>query len=223
MQQQVRNEGFTSSLGVATSARRAARWQLSCSHVSEPVATQATCHGGEFVPKQATTTGMRLVNRRTWRRGFHRRRRKLDRQPLPRRCRFYLHGGSGPATNRSQQCHFMSDKKAMERAAEDRRDGKAATTQAGEFAEIPHLRSSTHGAQCRRRGDARRRPRRRSSAKGRATASAASPKRQAQSAAAKRTAGARSAAVCRAARTKGPLGRSAAARKAARTRAHSSH
>jgi len=91
---------------------------------------------------------MRLVNRRTWRGGFQRRRRKPDRQPFPHRCKFYLHGGSGPATNRSRQRHVMSDKKTMERAAEDWREGKAATTQGGEFVreEIDPIRSCKHGA-----------------------------------------------------------------------------
>src|SRR5712675_623715 len=42
----------------------------------------------------------------------------------------------------------MPDRKTMERAAEDKREGKAPTTQAGEFIreEIHHIREGKHGA-----------------------------------------------------------------------------
>jgi uncharacterized protein DUF6496 len=42
----------------------------------------------------------------------------------------------------------MPDRKTMERAAEDKREGKAPTTQAGEFVreEIHHIREGKHGA-----------------------------------------------------------------------------
>src|SRR5437867_6169613 len=43
----------------------------------------------------------------------------------------------------------MPDRKTMERAAEDKREGKAPTTQAGEFVreEMHHIREGKHGAQ----------------------------------------------------------------------------
>ena len=42
----------------------------------------------------------------------------------------------------------MPDRKTMERAAEDKREGKAPTTQAGEFVreEMEHIREGKHGA-----------------------------------------------------------------------------
>src|SRR5215216_2217931 len=42
----------------------------------------------------------------------------------------------------------MPEKKTLERAAKDKREGKAATTQAGEFVreEIEHIREGKHGA-----------------------------------------------------------------------------
>ena len=42
----------------------------------------------------------------------------------------------------------MPDKKTLERAAKDKREGKAPTTQAGEFVreEIEHIRQGKHGA-----------------------------------------------------------------------------
>src|SRR5437868_14876113 len=42
----------------------------------------------------------------------------------------------------------MPEKKTMERAREDRREGKAPTTQAGEFVreELHHIREGKHGA-----------------------------------------------------------------------------
>jgi hypothetical protein len=46
----------------------------------------------------------------------------------------------------------MPDRKIMERAAEDKREGKAPTTQAGEFVrdEMHHIREGKHGAQSTR-------------------------------------------------------------------------
>jgi len=43
----------------------------------------------------------------------------------------------------------MPDRKTMERAAEDKREGKAPSTQAGEFVreEMHHIREGKHGAQ----------------------------------------------------------------------------
>jgi hypothetical protein len=43
----------------------------------------------------------------------------------------------------------MPDRKTMQRAAEDKREGKAPTTQAGEFVreEMHHIREGKHGAQ----------------------------------------------------------------------------
>jgi hypothetical protein len=43
---------------------------------------------------------------------------------------------------------FMPDKKTLERAARDKREGKAASTQAGEFVreEMEHIREGKHGA-----------------------------------------------------------------------------
>ncbi|HVF62522.1 MAG TPA: DUF6496 domain-containing protein [Casimicrobiaceae bacterium] len=46
----------------------------------------------------------------------------------------------------------MPDKKTLERAAKDKREGKAPTTQAGEFVreEIEHIREGKHGARSTR-------------------------------------------------------------------------
>jgi hypothetical protein len=49
----------------------------------------------------------------------------------------------------SSACSFgMPEKKTLERAAQDKREGKAASTQAGEFVreEIDHIREGKHGA-----------------------------------------------------------------------------
>jgi uncharacterized protein DUF6496 len=161
----------------------------------------------------------------------------------------------------------MPEKKTVERARRAKREGKAPTTQAGEFVreEIHHVREGKHGARspeqaiaiglskARRAGvkvpppekgeasektresarralkagekGAKRKP---SPTRSRATSkalkgegkSAASPKKLAEhahAAAERRTAGERSAAAKKAARTKGPAARSAAAKKAART------
>src|SRR5262245_31648646 len=164
----------------------------------------------------------------------------------------------------------MPEKETLERAERDRREGKAPTTQAGEFIreEMHHIREGKHGARSTKQAIAiglskarragvelpppakgttsektrrsaerayarghgappRSRPsRRRSKATLRALKrephSAASHKalaRQAHRAASRRSAAQRSAAAKKAARTKGPDERSAAAKKAARTRA----
>ncbi len=166
----------------------------------------------------------------------------------------------------------MPEKQTLERAKRDKRQGKAASTQAGEFVkeEMDHIREGKHGARsakqaiaiglskARRSGvelkppsggsrSVRKRaardyarghgaPAKRKSTAKRAAASTKALKResksaashralakQAHSAAARRPASSRSAAARKAVRTKGPAERSAAARKAARTRqAHAS-
>ena len=163
----------------------------------------------------------------------------------------------------------MPEKETMRRAAADRRAGKSASTQAGEFVreEMHHIREGKHGARSTKqaiaiglskarragvplkapkKGEAPKRTResaRRAVAAGRSGRgkhpsttrsratraalrregrSAASPRslaRQAHSAAMKRSHKQRSTSAQRAMRTKGAAGRSAAARKAARTRA----
>lgn len=162
----------------------------------------------------------------------------------------------------------MPEKKTIERAKRDKREGKAPTTQAGEFVreEIEHIREGQHGARsaaqaiaiglskARRagvklpppeKGEASEKTRRGaqralkagekpqakvSPKRSRATTtalkregkSAASPKalsQHAKAAAKERTASERSAAARKAVRTKGPAERSEAAKKAARTRA----
>jgi hypothetical protein len=144
----------------------------------------------------------------------------------------------------------MPEKKSLERVRRDRRQGKSASTQAGEFVheEIHHVREGKHGARstkqaiaiglskARRAGvrlppprkgkasaatrrkaaqDVAKAPRRRSSA-ARSRASLRRLRREGRSAASK-TALARQARSS--ARKRGPAARSAAARKAARTRA----
>ena len=162
----------------------------------------------------------------------------------------------------------MPERETMERAREDAREGKAPTTQAGEFVreEIHHIREGKHGARspeqaiaiglskARRAGvklpppaKGKAKPKTRESAKravkkaragakrksptrsraikkvlkreGRAAASPQALARHAKTALRRRTAAQRSAAARKAAKTKGPRGRAAAARKAARTRA----
>ena len=163
----------------------------------------------------------------------------------------------------------MPDKQTLERARRDRRQGKAASTQAGEFVkeELDHIRQGKHGARSARQAiaiglsKARRAgvnlpppgkgkssertrksaardyarghgaPARRKSTAKRSRASARALRRegtnaashralakQASGAARRRTRGERSAAARKAIRTKGPAERSMAARKAARTR-----
>ncbi len=168
----------------------------------------------------------------------------------------------------------MPEKQTIGRARNDKRQGKAASTQAGEFVreEIDHIREGKHGARsakqaiaiglskARRAGvnlkppkkgatsektrksaarayarghgaPARAKP---SAKRSRATTqalkreghAAASPRalaKQAHSAAGRRTSSQRSATAKLAVRTKGPTERSAAARKAARTREMHSH
>lgn len=164
----------------------------------------------------------------------------------------------------------MPEKRTIERARQDKREGKAASTQAGEFVreEMHHIREGKHGARSAKqaiaiglskarragvdlappgKGEASEKtrksaqrayarghgepPRRPPSAKrsravekalkreGHSAASHAALSRQAHQAAGNRTASERSAAAKKAARTKGPAERSAAAKKAARTRA----
>jgi hypothetical protein len=166
----------------------------------------------------------------------------------------------------------MPEKQTLERARQDKREGKAPTTQAGEFIreEMHHIREGKHGARspqqaiaiglskARRsgvdlpppqKGKASAKTRKsaerdyerghgaashgKTSAKrsraiskalkreGHGAASHAALSRHAHAAAAGHTASERSAAAKKAARTKGPTERSAAARKAARTRAKS--
>src|SRR6266850_1710646 len=49
---------------------------------------------------------------------------------------------------RSSEEVFMPEKRTLERAKKDKREGKAPTTQAGEFVheEIEHIRQGKHGA-----------------------------------------------------------------------------
>jgi hypothetical protein len=163
----------------------------------------------------------------------------------------------------------MPEKRTLQRARRDKRQGKAPTTQAGEFIreEMEHIREGKHGARSAKQAiaiglsKARRAgvnlrppekgtvpektrksaarayalghgaaPRRKSTAKrsraavralereGRSAASHQALARQAHSAARRRTKTQRSAAAKKAVRTKGPAERSAAAKKAARTR-----
>jgi len=168
----------------------------------------------------------------------------------------------------------MPEKQTVERARRDKRQGKAASTQAGEFVkeELDHIREGKHGARSARqaiaiglskarragvelpppgRGKSSERtrksaardyarghgaPARRKSTAKRSRASSQALKRegsgaashralakQASGAARRRTRGERSAAARRAVRTKGAVERSRAAKKAARTReAHAS-
>jgi hypothetical protein len=164
----------------------------------------------------------------------------------------------------------MADRKTLERAEQDRREGKAPSTQAGEFVreEMEHIREGKHGARSTKQAiaiglsKARRagvklpppkkgtvsektrrgaklaeeageqghqrvsptRSRAISRALGREGHTAATKSalaKQARSAASRRTAAERSTAAKKAVRTKGPVALSAAARKAARTRARS--
>jgi hypothetical protein len=165
----------------------------------------------------------------------------------------------------------MPEKKTIERAKRDKREGKAPTTQAGEFVreEVEHIRKGEHGARsaaqaiaiglskARRAGvklpppekgeasektrrnakralEAGEKPQAKVSAKrsratmtalkreGQAAVSETALSRHAKAAAKERTASERSAAARKAVRTKGPAERSQAAQKAARTRARHS-
>jgi hypothetical protein len=146
----------------------------------------------------------------------------------------------------------MPEKETLERARRDKRQGKSASTQAGEFVreEIHHVREGKHGARSAKqaiaiglskarragvalpppkKGKAPARVRRRASkdlAKGRRAHAKASPGRSRGATRKLKKAGRRAAsplALSRqahaSARKRGPAARSAAARKAARTRA----
>ena len=163
----------------------------------------------------------------------------------------------------------MPERKTIERARKDKREGKSPSTQAGEFVreEMHHIREGKHGARSTKqaiaiglskarragvklnapkkgtassrtrrqasrdvakgRSGTRRRPSRTRSravrqalkGEGHAAASHRSLAKQAHASARRRSARQRSAAARKAVRTKGPRERSAAARKAARTRA----
>ena len=131
----------------------------------------------------------------------------------------------------------MPDQETLERAEQDKREGKSPGTQAGEFVreEIHHVREGKHGARntkqaiaiglskARRAGKTAspRRSRamlRRLKREGRSAASRQALARQARSSARQRGPMARKRAAQKAVRTKGPKVRRAAARKAARTR-----
>ena len=161
----------------------------------------------------------------------------------------------------------MPDKATLERAKKDKREGKAPSTQAGEFVreEIEHIREGKHGARSAKQaiaiglskarragvdlpppekgatrqsaasayragqeGDHKVSPARSRAAtralkrEGHAAASKTALSRHAHAAAADKTAADRSAAARKAVKTKGAAKRSAAAHKAARTRARTS-
>jgi hypothetical protein len=165
----------------------------------------------------------------------------------------------------------MPERQTIRRAERDKREGKSASTQAGEFVreEIEHIREGKHGARSAKQAiaiglsKARRagiklavpgkgkvaestrkqaardekagaakkavsRTRSQATSKalkreGSAAASKLALSRQAHAAARKRSAAQRSAAAKKASRTKGARGRSAAAKKAARTREARTH
>jgi hypothetical protein len=133
----------------------------------------------------------------------------------------------------------MPEKKTLERARQDRREGKAPSTQAGEFIreQIDHIRAGKHGARSTKQAiaiglsEARRAgvdlpPPAKGKTSERTRKSAASHRAlsaQARSAAGARSASERSAAAMKAVKTKGAAQRSAAARKAARTRELHAH
>jgi hypothetical protein len=127
----------------------------------------------------------------------------------------------------------MPEEETLERAREDRRKGKSASTQAGEFVreEIHHVRQGKHGARstkqaiaiglskARRAGVKLRAPAKgKSSARTRRSAEQALASGQAKQAAKGRTASERSASARKASATKGTTGRRTAAQKAAATR-----
>jgi len=175
-----------------------------------------------------------------------------------------------PADNDLAGESIMPEKKTIEKAREDKREGKSASTQAGEFVreEMHHIRGGKHGARSTKQAiaiglskarqagvdlpppekgktsehtrksaerayarghgaPAKRKPSaKRSRAihkalehEGKSAASHAALSRQAHSAARQRTASERSAAAKKAVRTKGHAAMSRAAHKAARTRA----
>jgi hypothetical protein len=145
----------------------------------------------------------------------------------------------------------MPEKETVERARRDRRQGKAPSTQAGEFVheEIEHVREGKHGARSTkqaiaiglskaRRAGVKLPPPKRGKASTRKSAASASRGRSGRQASPRRARAVRKAlkrephraasrkALSRqarsAARTRSSASRSAAARKAARTRARSS-
>jgi hypothetical protein len=136
----------------------------------------------------------------------------------------------------------MPEKRTIERARKDKREGKAPSTQAGEFVreEIEHVREGKHGARSTKQAIAiglskARRAGVKLPAKGKAAKKAATTTRSRKKPSAKRSRAARTAlkreghsaaskkALSRQARTaarkRSASSRSAAARKAARTRA----
>jgi len=127
----------------------------------------------------------------------------------------------------------MPEKKTQDRARADKRAGKSASTQAGEYVheEIEQVREGKHGARSAKQAIAIGLSKaRRAGVKApvKKTASKATKKKAAQDTAAshrkgaaKKTSAKRSTAAKKAARTKGPAVRKAAAKKAARKRAAS--
>ncbi|MCU7551201.1 DNA-binding protein [Chitinophagaceae bacterium LB-8] len=111
----------------------------------------------------------------------------------------------------------MPEKKTIRAAQRAKREGKAPSTQAGEFVheEIEHIREGKHEPISQTRSRARVRALKKEST---AAASHTALSRQTHAAAKKRTASERSAAAKKAAVTKGPRGRSSAAKKAAATK-----
>jgi hypothetical protein len=131
----------------------------------------------------------------------------------------------------------MPKRSAVQKAKRARREGKAPTTQAGEFVreEIEHIRAGKHGARSTKQaiaiglskarragvdlppqqGDEASRESRRSQAHAYEAGHGSAPTRPHSR---RRARGERSEAARKAARTKGATGRAAAARKAARTR-----
>jgi hypothetical protein len=123
----------------------------------------------------------------------------------------------------------MPERQTLERARRDRRQGKAPSTQAGEFVkeEMDHIREGKHGARSSKQAiaiglsKARRAgvdlpPPRKGKSSERTRKSASRDYARGHGAPSRTE---RSSAARKAARTKGPSERSAAARKAARTRA----
>jgi hypothetical protein len=178
---------------------------------------------------------------------------------------------TGGTSKARVEVFVMPDQETLRRAAKDKREGKSASTQAGEFVheEIEHIREGKHGARSAKQaiaiglskarragvevpppkaGKASAAVRKKAASdnkagsahkpvsktrskattkalkrEGTAAVSKTALSRQAHAAAKKRTASERSAAAKKAARTKGASGRSAAARKAAHTREMHAH
>jgi Family of unknown function (DUF6496) len=70
--------------------------------------------------------------------------------PLLRRARASIFGEQLPVAfqRRKRREHIMPEKETLKRVAEDKREGKSPTTQAGEFVreEMHHIREGKHGA-----------------------------------------------------------------------------